>query len=321
MKKLVTFFAFCVCAFLAADAQTNTNPQQAYIDTYNKIAISEMQRSGIPASITLAQGMLESRYGLSDLAVRGNNHFGIKCHDWKGRSMIMDDERKGECFRAYDTPEESFADHSDFLRFRDRYRFLFDYDVTDYRSWAYGLSKAGYATDPEYPAKLIKLIEDYKLDQYDKLSRRDQRNLPETPTRLEAVSRLEGKALEKFSFPLSRAVYSQNDVPFIYVQEGETFKSIAESNNLFFKELLKFNDLSKEKELKAGDIVYLKKKKKESKKGLDKYVVETDGENLWDICQRFAVQQKEIEKLNGFDKKHVLREGDMILLRKVKDKK
>ena len=126
---------------------------------------------------------------------------------------------------------------------------------------------------------------------------------------------------EKCSFPLSRAVYSQNDVPFIYVQEGETFKSIAESNNLFFKELLKFNDLSKEKELKAGDVVYLKKKKKESKKGLDKYVVETDGENLWDICQRFAVQQKEIEKLNGFDKKHVLREGDMILLRKVKNKK
>lgn len=320
MKKLISLFALCMCAFLAADAQntTNTNPQQAYIDTYNQIAVSEMQRSGIPASITLAQGMLESRYGLSDLAAKGNNHFGIKCHDWKGRSITMDDEKKGECFRAYDTPEESFRDHSDFLRFRDRYRFLFDYDITDYRSWAYGLSKAGYATDPEYPAKLINLIEEYKLSQFDKLSRRDQRNLPETPTSLEAVSRLEGKALEKFSFPLSRAVYSQNDVPFIYVQEGESFKSIAESNNLFLKELLKFNDLSREQELKPGDVVYLKNKKKESKKGLDKYVVEEEGESLWAICQRFAVQQKEIEKINGFDKKHVLHEGDMILLRKPK---
>ena len=312
------FIALCLCGFLAAEAQTNTNPQQAYIDKYNKIAVSEMQRSGIPASITLAQGMLESRYGLSDLAVKGNNHFGIKCHDGKGRSMTMDDEKKGECFRAYDTPEESFADHSDFLRFRDRYRFLFDYDITDYRSWAYGLSKAGYATDPEYPAKLIQLIEEYKLSKYDQLSRRDQRNLPETPTSLEAVTRLAGKDLEKFSFPLSRAVYTQNDVPFIYAQEGESYKSIAESNKLFLKELLKFNDLSKEPELKPGDVVYLKQKKKESKKGLDKYVVETDGENLWDICQRFAVRQKDIEKLNGFDKKHVLREGDMILLRKIK---
>ena len=318
MKKIATILSLCLVCLLSADGQTSTNPQQAYIDAYSSIAVAEMQRSGIPASITLAQGMLESRYGLSDLALKGNNHFGIKCHDWTGRSIKMDDERPGECFRAYAAAEESFKDHSDFLRFRDRYRFLFDYEITDYRSWAYGLSKAGYATDPEYPAKLIKLIEDYNLTKYDKLNRRQMRDLPETPTSLEAVSRLEGKALEKFSFPLSRAIYTQNGVPFIYAQEGETYKSIAESNKLFLKELLKFNDLSKEPELKPGDVVYLKNKKKDSKKGLDKYVVDQEGETLWSICQRFAVQQKEIEKINGFKKGHVLHEGDMIYLRKVK---
>ena len=318
MKKIAALLSLCLFCLISADGQTNTNPQQAYIDNYYQIAISEMQRSGIPASITLAQGMLESRYGLSDLAIKGNNHFGIKCHDWTGLSIKMDDERPGECFRAYASADESFRDHSDFLRFRDRYRFLFDYDITDYRSWAYGLSKAGYATDPEYPAKLIKLIEDFNLSQYDKLNRRQMRDLPQTPTSLEAVSRLEGKALEKFNFPLSRAIYTQNDVPFIYAQEGETYKSICESNKLFMKELLKFNDLSKEPELKAGDVVYLKKKKKDSKKGLDKYVVDQEGETLWEICQRFAVQQKEIEKINGFKKDHVLHEGDMIYLRKSK---
>ena len=130
-----------------------------------------MYRSGVPASITLAQGILESRYGLSSLATEGNNHFGIKCHkDWKGKSMRYDDDARGECFRVYDSADESFQDHSDFLRYRDRYKFLFDYPTTDYKAWAYGLKKAGYATDPGYPAKLIKYIEDYKLYEYDTMT-------------------------------------------------------------------------------------------------------------------------------------------------------
>ncbi|MBR1926376.1 MAG: glucosaminidase domain-containing protein, partial [Bacteroidales bacterium] len=127
-------------------------------------------RSGVPASITLAQGILESRYGLSTLAADGNNHFGIKCHkDWTGKRQYHDDDEKGECFRVYDSAEESFRDHSDFLRYRDRYKFLFDFETTDYKSWAYGLKKAGYATDPGYPGKLIRYIEDYKLYEYDTL--------------------------------------------------------------------------------------------------------------------------------------------------------
>ena len=145
--------------------------QDEYIARYSGIAVSEMYRTGVPASITLAQGLLESGAGLSTLAKEGHNHFGIKCHSgWKGGKMYADDDKKGECFRTYETDEESFHDHSDFLRYYDRYKFLFDFETTDYTSWAYGLKKAGYATDPGYPAKLIKLIEDYKLSAYDRMS-------------------------------------------------------------------------------------------------------------------------------------------------------
>ena len=144
-------------------AKGGRSPQEIYIDQFASLAVEEMYRTGVPASITLAQGLLESRYGLSELAVKGNNHFGIKCHNnWKGKKMYYDDDRRGECFRKYPSPEQSYRDHSDFLRYRDRYKFLFDYKITDYKAWARGLKKAGYATDPAYPSKLINLIEEYK---------------------------------------------------------------------------------------------------------------------------------------------------------------
>ncbi len=149
-----------------------------------------MYRSGVPASITLAQGILESRYGLSALASEGNNHFGIKCHkDWKGKSMRYDDDAKGECFRVYDSADESFQDHSDFLRYRDRYKFLFDLKTTDYKGWAYGLKKAGYATDPNYPAKLIKYIEDYKLYEYDTMTYEESERIAESVEENSEVAR------------------------------------------------------------------------------------------------------------------------------------
>ena len=141
-------------------APAEKSPQEAYIEKYSALAVAEMYRSGVPASITLAQGLLESGNGLSELARKSNNHFGIKCHNnWTGGRVYHDDDAKGECFRKYGHPYESYRDHSDFLRYRDRYKFLFDYKVTDYKSWAYGLKKAGYATDPAYPKKLIKLID------------------------------------------------------------------------------------------------------------------------------------------------------------------
>ena len=368
-------------------------PQQRYVNRYASLAVTEMYRSGVPASITLSQGLLESRYGLSALAAEGHNHFGIKCHnDWKGKTMAVDDDAKGECFRVYDADIESFRDHSDFLRYRDRYKFLFDFPVTDYKAWANGLKKAGYATDPAYPAKLIKLIEDYDLSRFDKAkpadfepggkyadlgaeapsasvsdkdkplddralfpkqtkpetkpanketraekkartkAEREARKaakqhqkpaeaipeaLPESPNALEEAEVAQEKELrEEFHFQMGRKIYKQNGVPFLYAMEGEDYRTIAEENNIIYKQLLRYNDLGAEERLLPGTVVYLQAKKNQTRKGLDKYIVERDGESLRDICQRFGVKQKSIQKLNGFAPSHSLREGDTILLRK-----
>ena len=278
-----------------------------------------MYRTGVPASITLAQGLLESGNGRSELAVKGNNHFGIKCHNtWTGAKVYHDDDAKGECFRKYDNPEESFRDHSDFLRYRDRYKFLFDYEVADYKSWAYGLKAAGYATDPKYPEKLIRLIEEYELYLYDSVqsgaAEDEVRQIPESPAQLEQARPLTDGQREVFRFALSRQMYSQNGVPFVYAEEGETYESIARSYRLFRKEILKFNDLKEDRELLPGAVVYLQKKKKASHPGLDRYVVE-EGQSLWEISQRFAVRMKDLCRLNGIGEDYVLREGDVLQLR------
>ena len=197
-----------VMSMLISAVVPSKSPQDDYIRKYAPVAVREMYRSGVPASITLAQGLLESRYGQSDLAVKGNNHFGIKCHDWTGKKMYHDDDRRGECFRVYGTADESFSDHSDFLRYRDRYKSLFNNDVTDYKAWAHGLKKAGYATDPAYPSKLIMLIEDYHLDKYDTMRpedfgetanvRPDEKELRNTiHTRLTRKQKREAKRAEK----------------------------------------------------------------------------------------------------------------------------
>ena len=318
--------------------------QEKYIERYSVIAVSEMYRSGVPASITLAQGLLESGYGCSELALKSNNHFGIKCHNgWQGGKVYHDDDAKGECFRKYEAPEESYRDHSDFLRYRDRYKFLFDYKITDYKAWAYGLKKAGYATDPAYPAKLIKLIEDYRLYDYDtkpsdygqevkaqenvKTSHKPQPShkpqhkesapkvIPQSPNQLEQVKVYTGKKREEFRFSLTRQMYACNSVPFVYSVEGETYKSIAESNNLFVKELLKFNDLKSEDALMPGTMVYLQNKKKMAEKGLDMHVIEA-GETLRGIAQRYGVKLKSLIKLNAIENEDLIREGDILRLRK-----
>ena len=324
---------------------TGKTPQEKYIEEYAVLAVSEMYRSGVPASITLAQGMLESGNGQSALARMSNNHFGIKCHNnWGGDRVYHDDDAKGECFRKYPHPDQSYRDHSDFLRYRDRYKFLFDYKVTDYKAWAYGLKKAGYATDPAYPTKLINLIETYNLYEYDrkpasygkksddkKSSKKGKtviefvgeslpeelvtEQLPLSPTVIEQVKELGQKQREEFHFSLDRKMYSQNAVPFVYAVAGDTYASIAASYNLFTREILKFNDLEADAELLLGTVVYLKPKKKSAAKGVEKYVVE-EGESLRDIAQRYGVRLASMLRLNGFEKGYVPREGDVVLLRK-----
>lgn len=326
MKKILSIFLIVSALVVsAADKKEETSSlQTAYIRQYSALAVEEMYRSGVPASITLAQGLLESRYGQSELAVKGNNHFGIKCHNnWTGDKMYHDDDRKGECFRVYDSPEHSFRDHSDFLRYRDRYKFLFDLEPTDYKGWAHGLKKAGYATDSAYPQKLIRLIEEYELHRFDAGSPdadeaqvSGERHLPQSPARIEQAKPLTQKQRETFSFALTRQMYSMNGVPFIYAAEGETYASIAARYNLFQREILKFNDLSKAETLYPGTIVYLQKKKKQAADGMDKYIVEGSNENLRDISQRFAVRLSRLCKMNGCSEDRRLFDGDVIILRK-----
>ncbi len=301
-------------AAVLAVAASDT-PQERYIAKWSAVAISEMQRAGIPASITLAQGLLESGAGLSSMATKGNNHFGIKCHrDWKGKKMYYDDDSAGECFRVYRSAEESFRDHSDFLRYNDRYKPLFELDPSDYKGWAHGLKKAGYATDPAYASKLIKLVEDYKLWQYD--TGVPAEAIPEPPLRIEkeTVKKAVFKG-EHYTFSLDRPVYTRNKVLFVNSIKGESYASIAEANNLFLRELLSYNDLSSPRDLEPGTVVYLQRKRNTAAKGLDMYVF-AEGETLWEICQRFAVREKSVRKLNGLPAGYVPAEGDMIKLRK-----
>jgi len=344
MKKILIILLAAAGIFASAAVRNDKDrsPQTIYIEQYSALAVEEMYRSGIPASITIAQGLLESRYGLSELAVKGNNHFGIKCHNWNGDKMYHDDDKRGECFRVYESPEQSFRDHSDFLRYRDRYKFLFDLEPSDYKGWAHGLKKAGYATDPSYPQKLIRLIEEYELYRFDvggkndekveekaaeksgSEKRREKRKrrakeepkvLPESPARLEQPKPLTNDQRETFHFALSRQMYSLNGVPFVYASDGETYASIAAANNLFLREILKFNDLEEETTLYSGTIVYLQPKKRKAAAGIEKYVVEGDNENMRDISQRFAVKLDRLCKMNGMTGDEILMDGEVILLR------
>lgn len=319
MKHLLRYSMLLVMAFLspAYFAGAQTDDKEAYIRKYSEIAVSEMKRSGVPASITLAQGLLESGAGKSTLARQANNHFGIKCHsNWKGRTVYHDDDAKGECFRAYDNAEESFRDHSDFLRYRDRYKFLFDYEPTDYKSWCYGLKKAGYATDPKYATKLIGIVEKYNLDRFDTVKVAViSPDILERPVLLPVKTPAPIRYDEEFSFEVDRTVYQINGVDFVYARGGDTYESIAREYRLFHKEILRFNDLPSDIQLVPGQIVYIKAKKSKTVKGLDMYIVSEDGESLWSICQRFGVKMKSVMKLNGIKPGYSLARDQELRLR------
>ena len=319
MKKYLSYLVLA-CAllsflpFIGRAAKEVKNPDAIrYIEKYKDLAVSEMHRSGVPASITLAQGILESNSGNSILAVEGNNHFGIKCHGWGGKTMRHDDDARQECFRVYDSADESFRDHSDFLRYQDRYKFLFDLDPTDYKGWAFGLKKAGYATNPHYPQQLIRQIELYRLYSFDTA---DQ-SIPQSPNAIEEPQKFNpSKGSGKvFELSLTREMYSQNGVPFIYSAEGETYESIARQYDLFVREILSYNDLKVAEPLEKGTVVYIQPKKKNAAKGLDKYIVASDGESLRAIAQRFGIKLSALLKKNRIPENYVTREGDELILR------
>ena len=313
MKRLLLLLPLLLTAVPAS----GQDPYSEYIAKYANLAMSEMQRTGVPASITLAQGLVESGAGESPLATLANNHFGIKCHgDWTGKKFYKDDDEVQECFRVYESAEASFRAHSDYLRQRDRYQGLFELEPTDYKGWARGLRKAGYATDPRYADKLIRLIEDYDLDRFDLLGGPEPDVPAEVQPEPELTLRDPADTLyrERVSLSLSRPVFERNGVPYVYAIEGDSFASIAESQGLFLREILRFNDLKQEIPLEPGDIVYIARKQKNGEYGV--YEVRRDGETLWEISQFFAVQLKKLRQYNAYRGEGPFEEGDAILLMK-----
>lgn len=283
-----------------------------YISTYKDIAIRQMEKFGIPASIILAQALLESGAGNSFLAINANNHFGIKCHDWQGETITMDDDKKNECFRKYSTVEESFNDHSNFLRYRPRYNSLFQLEITDYKGWAHGLKKAGYATNPNYANLLISLIERYSLDIYDKPSV----ILPTPPgeaTTLTEYTPKNGSSLYRVS--LERKLYQRNGIASIVVMQGESLSSIAKEFSLFRRELMRFNDLNKKQEIKAGSVLFLEKKKESASKETPLHIA-SGTESLWEISQLYGIKLKALLKYNNCTENYTPQSGATIRLHK-----
>ena len=248
-----------------------------YIEEYKSIAIREMQQYGIPASITLAQGILESAGGESYLARKANNHFGIKCHeDWEGGTVYRDDDRKNECFRSYKNPEESFRDHSLFLANRSRYAFLFDEDPTDYKAWARGLKKAGYATNPKYPSLLIELIERYDLHQYDQM---------ET---IQTLAEMRGGY---------QMLETEKRLKYVVATGKESWEELARSVEVKVRKLLKYNELRYDDTLYEGQRIYLQKKKRNAPKRYKYYRVQ-QGETTYEIAQKMGIRLRFIYKRN-----------------------
>ncbi len=307
---------------LALFAQRIT-PEE-YIQTYKDIAMREMREHKIPASITLAQGLLESGAGNSALAREAKNHFGIKCHKgWTGKTYYMDDDEKDECFRKYKNAEDSFRDHSEFLCSRSRYATLFELKITDYKGWARGLKKAGYATNPKYAQLLIDRIELYNLTKYDKIAlgqMTDDDQLPEIAEEDEliefAYSPTNRSVFELVDMTADkRFIYENNGVRFVFAKEGETPEGLAQEFGIKFKRFCSYNLLRRPDEMifHSGDVVYLEKLRNKNWKAR-KYTV-AEGETLRDVALRFAVKPEKILKKNGLPKGTHVKKGQELWLR------
>jgi LysM repeat protein len=295
------FLNSCRSAKQAVQSPAGEINAAAYIEQYKDLAISEMERTGVPASITLAQGMIESDFGRSTLAREGNNHFVIKCHnDWTGPTIRHHDDRRNDCFRKYKRPEDSFYDHSDFLRSGSRYRFLFDIDGTDYKGWAKGLKKAGYATNPDYANLLIRKIEEYNLFYFD-------RNLPlaEQPRKTETEKPVSDSMIVEIHHendkpavvsPVKR-IMENNRIQYIEVKDGETREMIEKEFQLLKWELSRYNELSEDFTPVAGQMLYLQPKRDKAEPGKEVHVV-SEGDTMHSISQSYGIKIDKLYEMN-----------------------
>lgn len=352
MKKVCFLVAFLSLSVMLFATQYTTYLN--YIDKWKKTAMQHQQEYGVPASITLAQGLLESGAGQSELATQANNHFGIKCtSEWLGDVYRHDDDKKAECFRMYKDAEESFIDHALFLK-RSRYERLFTYSLTDYAAWAQGLKDCGYATDPTYPNKLIRIIEEYKLNDYviaAKDENFDEGEVLESPvleTNKKAVAVVadddsvvvvtENPVIGSFSgdpeppyvrpltakeekdeFFAHHGKGSCNGVRYTLAREGDTYATVAFSLNVPERRLRENND-ALGRDLKVGDRIYLAKKKSQAPKDRP-YIWVKPGQSVWELCQKEGITEKAFRELNGISiNVRVFETRQQVLLRKLKEK-
>lgn len=304
---------------LSGGLRAQNNPDVInYINDYKELAVSEMQRTGVPASIILAQGIHETEAGKSDLVRKSNNHFGIKCKDeWTGEKVYHDDDARGECFRSYPTAADSYKDHSDFLKKGSRYAFLFNLDPTDYEGWANGFRKAGYATNPRYPQILIKYVQDYNLEQYSlialgKLNASEEvvLTVPGAPARpLTSLNQgpavmvtpgAEGAVVQPVGGNPGAEAYPEgefqiNRTRVVYVKSGVSLLSIANQYDIALPRLLEFNDLKEEDVLTRGQLLFLQRKRRT---GSAEFHIVQEGESVYDICQKEGVRYQDLMEMN-----------------------
>lgn len=313
-----------VNSYAIGDESKNT--RNDYIERWKVTALKNMFEYGIPASITLAQGILESGNGNSTLTRKANNHFGIKCHGWDGPGYYMDDDKKDECFRVYSNAEDSFEDHSQFL-LKKRYADLFNHKITDYKAWAKGLKKAGYATHPEYAKRLIKIIEDsklYKFDEYTfgeyttlKSKSKYYQNEPSkeivdtAPKKKYSSSKKDPD--KEIVYGIGRQIYKHdNNIQYVIAEENDSFEKIAKDLNLGRWQILKYNDLEKNDKISEGEVIFIQPKHAKSKTKFHKAV---QGDTYWSISQQYGIKLNKLLKKNNAEEGQSIKKGQKIVLR------
>lgn len=311
MKKLIYVITAII---LSSNLFAQRISPDEYIHTYCSMAVAEMKRSGIPASVTLAQGILETECGNSDLVKKSNNHFGIKCKStWTGESVSHTDDAPNECFRKYNNPADSYKDHSDYLKTSPRYAALFQLAPSDYKGWAYGLKRAGYATNPQYPQIVISNIEKYNLQQYDNLTEQDFDNLAVNKLLSAQKPVVQNITVDITAIENSIKLKNKiNGLKALMAPKGTSLLVIASKANIDLGKLLEFNDLSTDGLINDEQVIYLEKKPKQGNR--DFYIV-LQIETLYDISQNNAIQLKYLLELNNMDENQTVQKGTKIKLR------
>ncbi len=319
MNKKLLILPLILCFPLFVASQGNRISASDFINTYRQIAIDEMNLHGIPASIKMAQAILESGFGNSDLARNANNFFGIKCSGWQGRTYFKDDDKPNECFRAYNSAEESFRDHSQFLRTRAWYAPLFDLKLNDYKGWAVGLQRAGYATNPNYSSLLVRIIEEHNLHELDKLfgvapGNQQISTQPDKPVETHQTNEvvLQPVVVSDFVDAISREVEVNNRIKYVIARRGDTPESIGREFNKQPRHIIEYNELGEEGNIEHGQIIYLQPKRN---RGDRAFHIVQPGETIYGIAQQYGIKLQVLLDKNKISSADQILVGTRISLR------